>query len=103
MADTNNTPAPPDAVDEIVLDLLHQGSMLPRGKTINAKMFPEAAARIRRLIVEARIDEAERKGENKDYGVVHYNDDGSTFTLLDSRITELQQQLTDGGQQDGKS
>ena len=95
-----------DAIDPKDIFIEPKEPPYPKKVMIGNRIYvleSEAAACIRRLIVEARIDEAERKGENKDYGVVHYNDDGSTFTLLDSRITELQQQLTDGGQQDGKS
>ena len=56
-----------------------------------ADAYAETVAREREL--RARLDEAERKGENKDYGVVHYNADGSTFMPLDNRIAELEAEL----------
>lgn len=45
-----------DEVDAIILDLVHQGSMLPPGKTINAGMFPEAKAAIQAYADKARLD-----------------------------------------------
>lgn len=41
-----------DKLDTIVLDLVHKGTMLPGGKTINARMFPEEAQSIRQLFEE---------------------------------------------------
>lgn len=41
-----------ERLDGIILDLVHRGSMMPRGKTINAGMFPDAKSVLRQLIGE---------------------------------------------------
>lgn len=59
-----------DTLDDIILDLAQEGSMIARGKTINADMFPEARARFAALLedgkLEARIDELGRFQESED-------------------------------------
>lgn len=46
-----------EELDQIILDLVHTGSMMPRGKTINADMFPEAKLAILNLVSERIIGE----------------------------------------------
>lgn len=46
-----------DELDNIILELVHAGSRLPAGKTVNAGMFPEAKASLRRLVLRERKDE----------------------------------------------
>ncbi len=51
------TPPLEEELDSIILDLAHQGSMFPRGKTINAGMFSEAKTKLLNLMVRERIEE----------------------------------------------
>ena len=41
-----------EKLDKLVLDLIYTGSMLPKGKTIGASMFPEHKQAILNLITE---------------------------------------------------
>lgn len=47
-------------IDDIVLELAHEGSMIQGGKTINASMFPEAKAKIQSLITKAELEAAQQ-------------------------------------------
>jgi hypothetical protein len=46
-------------IDNIILGIVHQAGLIPRGKTISAAMFPEARAAIERMVEEAVINELE--------------------------------------------
>lgn len=40
----------PVSADDLILQLVHEGSFIPRGKTINAGMFPEAKRQLAEAI-----------------------------------------------------
>jgi hypothetical protein len=44
-------------IDNIILGIVHQAGLIPRGKTVSAAMFPEARAAIERMVGE-KIDKA---------------------------------------------
>lgn len=44
-------------IDDVILDLAHQASLIQPGKTINAGMFPEAKQAFTKLLLEQRIEE----------------------------------------------
>lgn len=69
-----------EKIDKLVLDLIYTGSMLPKGKTIVASMFPEHKQAILALIkdetVKARVEELERIDKaNKDNGINFWFED----------------------------
>lgn len=45
-----------DALDDIILDLVHQGSNIRAGKTINADMFPQAQQAIQQWALDTFME-----------------------------------------------
>ena len=78
-----------EKTDEIVLELVHAGSMMQRGKTISAYMFPEATQAIQKLIddecIKARIDEAEKAKDGWERSV----NDSDFYIRMSDRLKEL--------------
>lgn len=69
-----------EKIDKLVLDLIYTGSMLPKGKTIGASMFPEHKQAILALIkketVKAKSDELKRIDKaNIDNGINFWFED----------------------------
>lgn len=49
-----------EQIDELILEIAHEASLISGGKTIGAYMFLDAKAAINRLLVEARQNELAR-------------------------------------------
>lgn len=95
-----------EKIDKLVLDLIYTGSMLPKGKTIGASMFPEHKQAILALITEetvkARVEEINRIDEaNKDNGINFFFEDmkpqnngwRNMKQYVPERIAQLQKEL----------
>jgi hypothetical protein len=82
------TPEQNYKIYDIILDLAHKGSMMQRGETMNAGMFPEAKAAIQAMILEAELKAIIAELESF-YTTVP----GAPSDWIDDRITDLKAQL----------
>jgi hypothetical protein len=82
-------------IDNIILGIVHQAGLIPRGKTISADMFPEARAAIERMVGEGLLKELETLESNSDCleDGCGLDADLLVHNLL-RRITELKKRLT---------
>ena len=74
-------------LDDIVLDLVHQGSLMQRGKTINAAMFPEVIKSLTSYTNRKVIEELESLGRIYEGQVK-----ASVMLDLKDRITSLKRE-----------
>jgi hypothetical protein len=97
---------PPDELDldDIILDLVHRGSLFPRGKTINAGMFPEAKAALQPYVEREKLDSYIRgisyaaNDAMRHDSVLHLNRmEGEIARLMERQKAELQAALNKEG------
>ena len=88
-----------ERIDEIVLELVHAGSMMQRGKTISAYMFPEATQAIQKLIddecIKARIDGAQALADriHKYRPLFHMPNKCKLCAVVDGHLDILKREL----------
>lgn len=79
-------------INDLILELVHAGSMLPRGKTVAPSMFPEAVAKLESLLIRERIaEDREILGNISDLQPEAY----MAIERIKGRAQRLQQQLRD--------